>query len=242
MKMFRLALALALAIVMLGASSLFAQRIEVQPIQLQPGGFGLFGDVPLLTPDAVEKLKFTNEQKEKYTKIEAAYKEKNKAAQDAYRTSIMGVRDREKFKEALDKFQTDSKKAREDHLGKVEPILTAEQKTVFAQVRQQQPQPGGIIGRPPIGIGGGIGQVLPPAMQQRLQLTDEQKKQIDAIQKEVEAKIMKVLTDEQKKQLEQMKKGIIIRPGLPLNPANPQIQILPVVPAPPAPARLIKRD
>ena len=118
------------------------------------------------------------------------------------------------------------------------------QKTVFAQVKTQQPQPGGIGVRPNPGIvfGGGIGQVLPPAVQTRLQLTDEQKKQIDAIQKEVEAKIMKVLSDEQKKQLEDMKKGTIRRPlGQADQPVQPNRRVQPAVPnVPPTPA--IKRD
>jgi Spy/CpxP family protein refolding chaperone len=231
MMKFRLALVGALALMV--ASSAFAQRVPLQP-KLIAG----LGEVPLLTADGVEKLKFTAEQKEKYAKIETEYKDKYKSAQDAYKTVITGVRDREKFKEAQDKLQTETKKAREDSLGKVEPILTKEQKEVFAQVKTQVPQTGGI--RPlPIG-GAGAGQLIPPALQQRLNLTDEQKKQLEDIQKEVDAKIRKVLTDEQNKQLDQFKKGTIIRPVpqplnpriQPANPAQPQVQ--------PAPA--IKRD
>jgi Spy/CpxP family protein refolding chaperone len=235
MKMFSFAFAAAL--LMLGTSSVFAQRVQVQPGVAQP----IFGarDLPLLNADGLEKLKLSAEQKTKYAKIEADYKDKNKALQAQRQTDLQNLGgDRTKAKEVFEKFQADTKKAREDALAKVEPLLTAEQKTVFAQVRQQP----GIIGRPPIGAVGGISQVLPPGVQQRLQLTDEQKKQVDAIQKEVEAKIMKVLNEEQRKQLEQMKKGILIRPGQPLNPGNPQIQILPVNPAPAVPARPIKRD
>ncbi|MSQ93126.1 MAG: hypothetical protein EXR98_01070 [Gemmataceae bacterium] len=228
----------ALRFLLVGTTVLFAsavpalaQRVEVQPIQIRPG---LQADVPLLTAEAVEKLKFTNEQKDKYAKVETDYKEKNKAVQDKFRADIQGVRDREKYKDAIEKQQTYSKKAREDSLAKVEPILTADQKTVFAQVKQDQPQPRpGIGGVRPVQIGGGIGQVLPAGVQQRLQLTDEQKKQIEAIQKEVEAKVLKVLTDDQKKQLEQMKKGIIIRPR-PVDPAQPNL--LPRRPVNPQPA------
>jgi hypothetical protein len=65
------------------------------------------------------------------------------------------------------------------------------------------------------------GQVIPPAAQQKLQLTDEQKKKIDDLQKEAEAKILAVLTDEQKKQYEQMKKPNAVPPNagprIPLN-------------------------
>lgn len=63
------------------------------------------------------------------------------------------------------------------------------------------------------------GQVIPPAAQQKLQLTEEQKKKIDELQKEAEAKILAVLTDEQKKQYEQMKKPAAVRPN-----AGPQVQ------------------
>lgn len=219
-------------VAMIAAGPVFAQGPSTGPIKLQPGIGGLAGNAPLLTPDALEKLKLTAEQKDKYGKIEADYKEKSKAVQDGFRTALKGGN----AKDALDKMQADAKKARDDSLAKVEPLLTEEQKTVFAQVKQQQPLPGGGIRTGPIVLGGGIGQVLPPATQQRLQLTDEQKKQIEAIQKEVEAKVMKVLTDEQKKQLENMKKGPPIRP-LPVGPAPPiRIQpanpnVLPVEPA-----------
>ncbi len=225
MKALRLSLA-ALTAALISYTPAFGQRVEAQPIQIQPVRGG---EAPLLTPDAVEKLKFTNEQKEKYTKIDADYRDKAKAAQDKFRADIQGVRDREKYKEAQEKMATDTKKAREDQLAKIEPLLSAEQKTVFAQVKQQAPQPGAIGGgvRPlPIG-GAGINPVLPPAVQNRLQLTDEQKKEIEKIQKEVEAKIMKVLTDEQRKQLEQFKKGPAIRP---IQPVPPVQRIQPVPP------------
>lgn len=220
-------------VVLLMAAPVFAQRIqiEVQPEQVRPKL--VQPDATLLTADALEKLKLTADQKEKYGKIEADYKDKYTAAKTAYSAAIQGVRDREKFKEAQEKLQADTKKAREEQLAKVEPLLTADQKAVFAQVKSQ-PLPGGGIRPQPIG-GGGINQVLPPAVQNRLQLTDEQKKQIDAIQKEVEAKVMKVLTDEQKKQLETIKKGVIIRPIQP-KAINPRI--LPANPVPPPPARI----
>lgn len=49
------------------------------------------------------------------------------------------------------------------------------------------------------------GQILPDFLQERLNLTAEQKKQVDALQKEVDAKLAKMLTDEQKKQLKEMR-------------------------------------
>jgi poly(3-hydroxybutyrate) depolymerase len=68
--------------------------------------------------------------------------------------------------------------------------------------------PGG-GGRPGIGIGGGPvtppGTVLSSRVQDDLKLTDEQKKKIEEIQKEIDARIEKVLTEDQNKQLKNLK-------------------------------------
>jgi Spy/CpxP family protein refolding chaperone len=75
------------------------------------------------------------------------------------------------------------------------------------------PGPGGFPGgRPPFGPGGFAGpsqpgQVLPPFLQARLNLTAEQKKQVEQLQKDVDARLAKILTAEQKKMLEQMRQG-----------------------------------
>ena len=223
MQVYRFAI-VAMAAALASVVPAYGQRVEVQPVQ--PGRLLVRGDVSLLAVEAVEKLKLTAEQKDKYAKLDTEYKEKSKSAQDKFIEDVKGNRDREKIKEANDKLQADKKKLRDDLLAKVEPILTAEQKTVFAQVKVQQPTPNpGVIRRPDLPIvGGGVGQVLPPGVQQRLNLTDDQKKQIADIQKEVEAKVLKVLTDEQKKQFEEMKKGVIrIQPIRPVQP-NPAIR------------------
>jgi hypothetical protein len=58
------------------------------------------------------------------------------------------------------------------------------------------------------GPGGGPpqpGQILPAMLRQRLSLTADQQEQIDALQKEVDAKLDKILTSEQKQQLKQMR-------------------------------------
>src|SRR6266498_1243311 len=66
-------------------------------------------------------------------------------------------------------------------------------------------QPPGGPGGPPGGPGGfpQPGQVLPGFLQERLNLTAEQKKQLDELQKEVDAKLAKILTTEQKKTLQE---------------------------------------
>jgi hypothetical protein len=63
------------------------------------------------------------------------------------------------------------------------------------------------------GGGGGFGgfpqpgQIMAPFLQQQLKLTDEQKKQLEDLQKEVDGKLDKLLTDDQRKQLKDMREG-----------------------------------
>jgi hypothetical protein len=86
------------------------------------------------------------------------------------------------------------------------------------------PGEGGFPGRGPGGPGGfgGFGgppepgQVLPRPLQERLSLTEEQKKQIADVQKEVDARLEKLLTAEQMKSLKEMRDrgpGGFGRPG-----------------------------
>lgn len=66
-------------------------------------------------------------------------------------------------------------------------------------------------GGPGFGPGGGRfgmprpGEVLPAPVQEMLRLTDEQKKQLAELQKEVDGKVEKLLTEEQNKQLKEMR-------------------------------------
>lgn len=73
------------------------------------------------------------------------------------------------------------------------------------------------------GFGGGFrppqpGQIMPPFLQEQLKLTADQKKELEALQKDVDAKLDKLLTDDQKKQLKEMRErgpgaGFPGRPG-----------------------------
>ena len=77
--------------------------------------------------------------------------------------------------------------------------------------------PGGFPGGPPGGFPGGFpggpftppqpGQVLTTGQQDQLKLTAKQKKELEALQKEVDAKLAKLLTTEQQQQLKDMRKG-----------------------------------
>jgi hypothetical protein len=56
---------------------------------------------------------------------------------------------------------------------------------------------GGPPGRP--------GEVLPQGLRQRLQLTADQRSQLDALQKDVDARLAKILTSAQQTQLREMR-------------------------------------
>jgi hypothetical protein len=61
-------------------------------------------------------------------------------------------------------------------------------------------------GRGPEGFGPPRpGEILPRPLQERLNLSEKQKKQLDALQKEVDSKLAKILTNEQRKQLAEMR-------------------------------------
>ena len=60
------------------------------------------------------------------------------------------------------------------------------------------PPPGGA---PPFGSPPKLGQILPPFLQGFVRLTDDQKKQLEAAEKDAAEKLDKVLTDDQKKQV-----------------------------------------
>ena len=79
-----------------------------------------------------------------------------------------------------------------------------------------QSLPGGFPGGPPGGFPGGppgAGQIVPPFLAEQLKLTDEQKKAIDALQAEIEAKLDKLWNEDQKKQWKEMKTRASV-PGL----------------------------
>jgi hypothetical protein len=87
-------------------------------------------------------------------------------------------------------------------------------KSVFARVGPPPAVPvlGGVGGPHP-------GKILSPPQQEALKLSPEQKKRLEEIQKEIDAKLAKLLTDEQKKRLMEMQQGPVrVVPGGPGRP------------------------
>jgi hypothetical protein len=88
--------------------------------------------------------------------------------------------------------------------------VTKEELTALA-TREQANDRGGPPGfGPPGGGPPGFGPprpgvILPPMLQERLNLSTEQKAQIEALQKEVDARLEKILNDEQRTQLKEMR-------------------------------------
>jgi Spy/CpxP family protein refolding chaperone len=190
------------------------------PVPLDPIPF-LQAQLPLLTPAMREKLKLTDEQKEKVEKIvkeftsaqkkgaEKLHEAMEKARQDKNPEGFRKVG--ELVRETIEAAQ----KRRTQAEGKLKEVLTEEQKKTYEQLKKELPPfPGGQPpfpgGTPPFfpGMMQVPGQILPPHLQQLLKLTPEQKEKLAKLQKEAEGKVMELLTDEQKKQLEEMKKRL----------------------------------
>lgn len=81
----------------------------------------------------------------------------------------------------------------------------------MASLSLAQPPGGGKFGKGQFGKGGGgfvmpqPGQIMPAFLANQLKLTDDQKKQVEALQKDVDDKLAKILTEDQQKQLKDMK-------------------------------------
>jgi outer membrane protein assembly factor BamB len=108
-------------------------------------------------------------------------------------------------------------------LGWSSPIVCGDKVFVTTAITDNQTKPsggfgmrgggrggrGGFGGGPGGGPGGGAfgppqpGQILPPFLQDRLNFTDDQKKQVKELQKDVDDQLSKLLTDEQKKTLKE---------------------------------------
>jgi hypothetical protein len=183
------------------ASVLKPEQIKrLHQIENQQAGVGLFAK-----EDAAKALKLSDEQQKTIKAI-------GEDMQADVRDLFAAGRDPETAKkvQAVRKVAMDS----------ATKILSASQKDTLKDLVGEPVElafggfgpggPGGGPGGPGGGPGGpgGFGapsqpgQILSAGLRDRLKLTDEQKKQLDDLQKEVDAKLGKILTDDQKKELE----------------------------------------
>jgi uncharacterized spore protein YtfJ len=182
-------------------------------IENQQAGIGIF-----TKEEAAAALKLSAEQKEKITAIdEGMTKDLRELAAGA--RGNRGAPD----PQAATKRQAVVKEAME----KAQAVLNDEQKKTFKDLLGEpfQLRPVGFAGgfgagpggAGPGGFGGGAfgggfarvlpGQILSAPAQATLNLTDEQKKKVEELQKEVDAKLEKILTEEQNKQLKDMQQS-----------------------------------
>jgi Spy/CpxP family protein refolding chaperone len=189
----------------------------------QGAGLGLFGRTPLLTKEEQAKLKLTDDQKPKVEKLVSAFDKKHSEGVDQLREAMQKARDsgdQEAIREVVQKVRAlrqDTEKARADTEAKLKEVLSDEQKKTFDDLKKARPARPGFGGRGPGGQGfpGGRGgpagfapgQILPSVLQDRLELSKEQKAQLEKLQKEVDEKLQKILNDEQKKKLDDIKNG-----------------------------------
>jgi len=184
------------------------------------------GGGPLLTKEEQEKLKLNDDQAAKVEKIVSAFEKDQKASMDKLREAMQKARDdgdRDAARGVFEKMRETTQanqKARDAAEDKIKGILTDEQKKKFDEIKKDRPQrpgfpgggfPGGGFpggGFPGRGSGVAPGQILPPFVQQRLELSDEQKEKLEKLQKEVDEKLQKILNDEQKKKLDELKRGV----------------------------------
>jgi hypothetical protein len=165
--------------------------------QLRRPGPGSGGE--LVPAKALEKLNLSPEQKEKFDKIAHEFQQKQKDIQAKLEEARKNG-DRAKYREATQAEQ----QLRSDHLARLAGVLTDAQKKTLQETRGDKPR-----GRPNVdGARGGAipGPLLPPQLQERLKLTEDQKKKLADLQKDVESKIQNLLTEEQRKLLEGTKK------------------------------------
>jgi len=149
--------------------------------------------------DVRKALKLTDEQKEKIDEI-------SKDLQKDLRELSAGGRGGFDA-EAQRKRQTLQKEAKEHVL----KVLNDDQKTLVKDLTgepfelQRAAFAGGAGGFGGFGGGSRPGTVLSTGVEQTLKLTDEQKKQVEELQKDVDGKLEKILTEEQRKQLKEMR-------------------------------------
>jgi len=170
---------------------------RLHQIENQQAGVGIFQK-----EDVQKVLKLTDDQKDKFKEINDELRKEladlgggRGGARGGF-GGFGGDPETQRKRQALQK----------DAMTAAQKVLTADQKTALKDLtgepfELQFAAPGGGGG------GGQAGVVLSPRAQETLKLTDEQKKRLEDLQKEVDSQLSKILTDEQKKQLKDMQQG-----------------------------------
>lgn len=88
---------------------------------------------------------------------------------------------------------------------KLETVLTEEQRQALAV----PPKSSGPVGPPPSASAPQAVQILPPLLRQRVKLTDDQRKTLETLRQEAEARLDQLLTAEQRRQLQDIRAGFL---------------------------------
>jgi hypothetical protein len=160
---------------------------------------------------------FAKEDVQKALKLSDSQKEKIKGINDDLQKEMRELFQAGPGPDTMKKQQGLQKEAADNIL----KVLNDDQKAALKDLKGEPFElarggfggPGGFGPGGPGGPGGGFGgppqpgMILPPFIQDRLKLTDEQKKKLEELQKDVDSKLGKILTDDQKKQLKDMQEG-----------------------------------
>jgi Spy/CpxP family protein refolding chaperone len=179
---------------------------RLHQIENQQAGIGVFAK-----EDVQKTLKLTDAQKEKLDDInkelQKDIRDLNPAAGGAGgggRGGRGGAGGGGFNPENIQKMQD----LRKEAMTSAKKVLTDEQKDVLAkdvlgapfELQFQNPFGGG-------GRGGQPGKILSTGAQDQLKLTDEQKKKVEELQKNIDEQLNKILTEDQQKQLKDMQQG-----------------------------------
>lgn len=210
------------------ASVLKPEQVKrMKQLEAQQAGINVFTRTELAKP-----LNLTDEQKERITKITTELASDRRQLQQG----AGGAGGRGGFGRPDPEMQKKLASLQQEAMENATKVLTDEQAKAFKEMTGERfefpanlaqgggfgggGQPGGGFGAGGFGGFGGGGQpgtVLSTGSQTTLKLTEEQKKELEQIQKDVDARLEKMLTEEQRTQLKQMRErqpgGFGTQPG-----------------------------
>jgi len=161
---------------------------------------------PLVSTELADKLKLTDDQKKQVAKLQKDFEEKTKTASDKLKElgeKAIKDKNREAFQELREQAQA-IRKTRGEFEDKVKGLLKDDQKKTFEdeiKKRAEARRPGGFPGGPGgfPGRGAQSTSIFSRDVQEKLNLTAEQKEKLEKIKKDLDEKSLGVLTAEQKK-------------------------------------------